>query len=279
VTLRRKPGQVSPAPADRLGASLTLGKGEGARVGEARIALLEAIGEHGSIALAAKARGLSYKGAWDAVQAINNLYDAPLVITRAGGARGGLASVTEEGAAVIAAFHAIEAELAHVMETLRRRLAGAPHAPLDSLLWSLAMKTSARNALRGVVKAVTDGAVNAEVAVEVAPGVEIIAVITRHSADDLGLAPGARVIALIKSSFVILARDEGVLKTSARNHLRGKVIRCEDGAVNSEITLELDAGKTLAATITRESRRELDLAVGTAAVALIKASHVILAVE
>jgi molybdate transport system regulatory protein len=141
------------------------------------------------------------------------------------------------------------------------------------------MKTSARNALRGTVTAVTDGAVNAEVTLKIADGLEVVAVVTRQSVADLALAPGREVIALIKSSFVILAKDSDDLRTSARNHLKGVVVGCDDGAVNSEVTLALDDGKTLTATITRESRRELDLKVGATAVALIKASHVILAVE
>ncbi len=53
----------------------------------------------------------------------------------------------------------------------------------------------------------------------------------------------------------------------------------EDGAVNSELTLQLAGGKTLTAIITRESAESLELAAGAPATALIKASHVILAVE
>ena len=58
-------------------------------IGARRIALLEAIGAAGSITAAAKSVGLSYKGAWDAVNAINNLADRPLVQGSTGGAGGG----------------------------------------------------------------------------------------------------------------------------------------------------------------------------------------------
>jgi molybdate transport system regulatory protein len=106
------------------------------------------------------------------------------------------------------------------------------------LFWSLGMRTSARNALRGVVLAVTDGTVNAEVSLEIAPGVEIVAVVTRPSVAELGLAPGKAAVALIKSSFVVLAKGEG-LRTSARNQLQGRVIAREDGAVSTEVSLEI----------------------------------------
>ena len=109
-------------------------------------------------------------------------------------------------------------------------------------------------------------------------GVEMVATITRDSVDALGLALGVPAIALVKSSFVILARGEG-LRTSARNCLPGTVASREDGPVSSEITLDLAAGKTLTATLTRDSAEALDLTPGIPALALIKASHVILAVE
>jgi len=76
---------------------------------------------------------------------------------------------------------------------------------------------------------------------------------------------------------VILTLDHQ-LKTSARNKLTGKVARCHEGAINTEVIIELNGGKTLAATITNESAHELNLKPETQVTALIKASNVILAV-
>jgi len=259
-----------------LNAAVSLRRGEGSRVGADRIALLEALGEVGSIRAAAGRVGLSYRGAWDAVQALNNLFDAPLVATQAGGKQGGAAELTAAGRAVIEAFHRVESELAEVMQRLDKGLAGAPD--VGRLFWSLGMQTSARNALRGTVARVTEGSVNAEVALAVAGGVEIVAVVTRESVAALGLAVGRPAIALIKSSFVVLARGEG-LATSARNQITGVVQARHDGPVSSEITLAIADGKTLTATITRESAEAMGLAEGEGVTALIKAPHVILAVE
>ncbi|MGH6969984.1 MAG: TOBE domain-containing protein, partial [Caulobacteraceae bacterium] len=208
-------------------------RGAGAgRVGAERIALLEAIAGTGSISAAAKAAGLSYKGAWDAVQALNNLFERPLVVTRAGGRLGGAAAVTEEGVSLVSAFRAMEGELALAVG----RLEAGTGAPLGSLLWSLGMKTSARNALRGVVDRVVPGAVNAEVVLKIGEGAEIVAVITRESVEALGLAPGVAAIALVKASFVILAGEEGAARTSARNTLAGVISHVERGAVNDAVT-------------------------------------------
>jgi molybdate transport system regulatory protein len=259
-------------------AQLHLNKGPLARVGPERIRLLAAIAECGSITAAAKRAGLSYKGAWDAVQALNNLFERPLISAQTGGRKGGGAGITPAGAAVLRAYKQVEAELANIVDQLEQVLARTD-APLDQLIWSLGMKTSARNALRGVVETVTTGAVNAEVTLRIAEGLAIVAIITRESVEDLGLVPGREAIALIKSSFVILAPAGERLRTSARNGFEGVVVRHETGAVNDEVVIELQAGKTLTATLTRDSAESLGLKVGERAQALVKASHVILAVD
>jgi molybdate transport system regulatory protein len=260
-------------------AALILRRGAGGQVGAERIALLSAIRSEGSISAAARVLGFSYKGAWDAVQALNNLFERPLVVARTGGRQGGAAEVTVQGAAVIAAFGLLERELAKAMAVVEHNLDRSALPSPTALLWSLSMKTSARNALHGVVASLTDGAVNAEVTLRIGEGQQIVAVITRESVRELGLAPGREAIALIKSSFVILSAGATPPRTSARNALCGVVVRREDGTVNSEIILELEPGKTLTATVTRESAEALALQVGAPACALIKASHIILALE
>ena len=69
------------------------------------------------------------------------------------------------------------------------------------------MKLSARNTLKGTIKSVEIGAVNAEVVVEVAPGVDVTAIITKKSCENLGLADGKPAYVVIKASNVMLATD------------------------------------------------------------------------
>ena len=69
------------------------------------------------------------------------------------------------------------------------------------------MKISARNTLKGTVKTVVPGAVNTEIVVEIAPGVEVTSVITKASSDSLGITEGKEVYAVIKSSDVMVAVD------------------------------------------------------------------------
>jgi molybdate transport system regulatory protein len=260
---------------DHLNVAVSLKRGGAARIGLDRVALIEAVAELGSISAAAKRLGLSYKGAWDIVQGLNNLFDTPLIEAAPGGKTGGAAAVTPRGRAVAAGFRRVQAE---IDAALARLEAGVSGDTARELFWSLGMRTSARNALRGEICRVVEGSVNSEVVLRLSEGLEITAVLTRRSVEELGLAVGRPAIALIKSSFVLLAKGEG-LRTSARNQIPGEVISREDGAVTSEVTLGIGDGKTITATITLESAESLEIAVGDRATALIKSSHVILAVE
>jgi molybdopterin-binding protein len=69
------------------------------------------------------------------------------------------------------------------------------------------MQISARNVHRGRVKKVTPGAVNSEVVVEIAGGVEMVSIITKSSAERLGLAPGKEVYTIVKASNVMIGID------------------------------------------------------------------------
>ena len=69
------------------------------------------------------------------------------------------------------------------------------------------MRISARNVLKGKVKAVHSGVVNTEVVIELPDGTEIVSIITKGSADSLQLAPGKDVYAVIKASSVMIAVD------------------------------------------------------------------------
>lgn len=69
------------------------------------------------------------------------------------------------------------------------------------------MKLSARNALKGTVKEIDVGAVNVDVVVEVAPGLEISSIITKKSCERLGLEVGKEVYAVIKASNVMIGTE------------------------------------------------------------------------
>ena len=69
------------------------------------------------------------------------------------------------------------------------------------------------------------------------------------------------------------------MKISARNILKGKIVKVVHGAVNSEVIIELPGGTQLVSIITNSSVENLDLTEGKPAYAIIKASNVMVGVD
>jgi molybdopterin-binding protein len=69
------------------------------------------------------------------------------------------------------------------------------------------MRISARNTLKGTIKHIEVGAVNSEVTLELASGVTVVSIITKHSAESLGLKVGGDAYAVVKASDVMIAID------------------------------------------------------------------------
>lgn len=244
-------------------------------VGRDRVKLLEKVAEFGSIAKAAKATGFSYKTAWDSVNAVNNLLPTPAFITRPGGRSGGGAEVTPEGRRLIATFHRLEEKLSRISNLIAEEgLEGQEEA----LLWAVGARISARNVFQTEVVAVRRWPVDVEVTLQFTPDKQIHAIVTNESADDLQLAPGRRVLALVKSSFIRLTRpDPG--SENIRNYFVGEVKERTDAERNSETHLDIGHGKTLHAVTPRETVEALGLRPGEQAAAQFEATHVILAVN
>ena len=245
--------------------------------GPGRVALLARIAECGSITQAAKAMKMSYKAAWDAIDGMNNLAGEPLVERLAGGKGGGGTRLTPRGAQLVANFTLIEHAHRRFVDQLSLQAQAEGLADDFLLIRKMNMKTSVRNQFAGQVTAVRRGAVNDEIALEVAGGHPLVAIITHESTEALGLCAGAQVFALVKSSSVIVVAGEGGgAKFSARNQLSGIISRIQPGAVNTEVVIGLPGGGSLAAIVTQESVAALDLAVGVKALGIFKASSVIL---
>jgi molybdate transport system regulatory protein len=141
------------------------------------------------------------------------------------------------------------------------------------------MRTSARNHFAGQVSAVKAGAVNDEITLRTADGLDIVAIITHGSAASLGLAAGKPAFALVKASSVIVMVDVDSSKVSARNCVAGTVASVTKGAVNSEVIISATGGAQVAAIVTNDSVDRLGLASGKAAAAIFKASSVIVGVD
>jgi molybdate transport system regulatory protein len=238
--------------------------------------LLAAIEKTGSINRAAKDMGLSYKGAWEMVERANNLSPRILVSTTVGGRHGGGTRLTPAGQELLQLFANLQEEHRRFLESKNRQLANDPN--LVFLFRRLTMKASARNQLFGKVTDIRTGAVTVEVNLSLKGGDTIVSSITIESAQSLGIKNGDDVMALIKAPLVMIVKDFGGYRLSARNQLKGTVKRIQKGAVNSEVVIELAGGDSVAATITNESVDSMGLRDGDTAYAVFKAGSVILGV-
>lgn len=213
-------------------------------VGRERIRILEAVARHGSITAASRATGHSYKATWDAVAAVNNLLPEPAFLTRAGGRSGGGAIVTDEGRRLIAGFHRMEERLSRLYSLI------AEEGMDDSELLALraaGLRISARNLFQGVVLNVREGPVDVEVEVEVGRGRLIHALVTHSAREELAIASGQLLLAVVKSTFVRLSAPES--RTTGANCFEGAVARRHDGAGKAEIALDIGSGKTINAVL------------------------------
>ncbi len=240
---------------------------------EKRIRLLELIDIYGSINKAASEVPLSYKAAWEAVEDMNNRSNSPLVERVIGGKGGGGTKLTEYGKNVIVKFRKYsEIHKRFLLELSKENLESSD----IQLLKRIVMQTSARNQIAGKIVEIHEGAVSAEIVLEIQGGEKIYAVITLESLKDMGLKIGAEASALIKSSWVLLG--VGDTKLSARNILKGKIAKIHNGAINSEIVVELKGGNTITSIITNESCADLGISLNKEVSAIFKASSVILAI-
>ena len=189
-------------------------------------------------------------------------------------------SLTEYGQRVIALYRAVELEYQQAIDRLAKTL-GEPGAgsvrQFQTLLRRMSMRTSARNQFVGTVSGLREGEVSFEVRVRLDDAHEIVAVITRESAENLELAIGLEVHAFVKAPSVIIVTDPET-RTSARNHLWGEVTRIHPGPVSSEVTITLPSGRNVTSVVTHDSIDMLALVPGVPACAVFQASAVILAV-
>lgn len=137
------------------------------------------------------------------------------------------------------------------------------------------MKLSARNQISGKVTNIKQGQVNAQVSIEVTKDVTLISTITNLGVKELALSEGDKVIAIIKASSVILSSSKDVA-LSARNVLSGTITEVKLGEVNAQVSLDVGNGVIITSVITVDSANRLGLAAGKEAVAIIKASNVII---
>ncbi len=111
----------TPTPLLQLRIRVRLG--DVVAIGPGKIALLEAVREHGSISAGARALGMSYRRAWLLLDELNASLAMPAIVTAQGGKSGGGAALTTSGEALVALYRRIEsAALAETRKDVARLL-------------------------------------------------------------------------------------------------------------------------------------------------------------
>ncbi|MBU0632421.1 TOBE domain-containing protein [bacterium] len=138
------------------------------------------------------------------------------------------------------------------------------------------MKISARNQINVKIVEIEEGSVNSVLLLETKNGVKLSSSITNTSVENMALKVGDEVVCFFKASNVLVATGN-VPGISARNKIEGVIKEIKLGAVNDEIIISVDSVENITAIITNDALKELKLKEGDKAVAIIKASEVMIA--
>lgn len=252
---------------------LWINKSEHNFLGQGRMELLMHIEKDGSITKAAKSMKMSYKAAWDAVDAMNNLSEFPLVTSSKGGKGGGGTHLGEYAKELINTYKILQEEHKQFLDNLSKRISeknGHIH-----LLKSMDIRISARNQLKTKVLSIQRGVVESRVFLELGNKESITAVITNDSLTTLEIDVGIALYALFKANALIL-NDEFSPDKNDMNSFIGKIVRIEHDSLNAEVIIELKGGNTVCSTLPIEMLKRLNLKSGMQVSAFCKPKSIIL---
>lgn len=182
--------KVNLQPAFRL----SLEEGKNVVLDQTDALLLRRISETSSLTEGAKLSGISYRNAWDRIKSIESNLGMKIVKTKVGGATGGGATLTSEGVSLL-----------HDFRKVRKYLFDALDEP--EYMAHASYKLSARNRFRVKITKIQKGEVTVSIKMKVTTPAELTSIISREAVEDLDLKEGDEVLAIIKSTEVIIAKE------------------------------------------------------------------------
>jgi molybdate transport system regulatory protein len=164
-------------------------------IGKGGAQILEQIEKVESISKAAEKLGMSYRYVWSYLQKIEKTLGESVIETYRGGkSGGGGAKLTRLGKSLLDEYRFVESYLGEVL--------------FDEEYWeAVGLKISARNRLKGKVKAVKKGDVTAKVKIEITTPTLVTALISREAVEELDIKVGDEVEAVIKATEVMIAKQ------------------------------------------------------------------------
>ena len=186
---------------------------------------------------------------------------------------GGGTTLTQYGENLLTTYSLLKEEQRKFIENLNR-ITDLNSGTLKTIK-RLSMQISARNQIIGTIEKISLGAVNSEIQMKLKSGKSIVSIITNSSVENLGLAINDEVVAVIKSSNVLLSTQTN-LKLSARNSLNGNIEEINIGSVNAEVVVNIGNEDKIVAIVTINSIENMGLKVGASVDVIIKASDIMI---
>ncbi|WP_373032224.1 TOBE domain-containing protein [Sulfurovum sp.] len=239
---------------------------------EKRIELLHAIEEHGSISKAAKAVPMSYKSAWEAVDTMNSLSPEPIVSRETGGKDGGGTTITAYGKQLLENYAVLKEE--HTRFLARLSDLTDIESGAFKTIGRLSMQISARNQIQAKVVSVKCENVNAKIRLKLKCGQELISVITKEAVENLHIEEKQTVIAIFKSTAVLLSGMRDV--KSKENVVEGIVTKIEKDVENVKVLVDIGNHDTIVSVMPIEILEKMELNEGSSVKAIINANDIMI---
>ncbi len=256
-----------------LEARLWVKKNDKNFLGKGRIELLKLIKEYGSIHAAAKTMKMSYKAAWDSVDAMNKLSNTPLVQKTSGGKGGGGTLLTQRGEEIIVAFELLEQKHRQFLDLFSDN---DDLIAIASTIDQLTLKLSARNQLSAVITNIQQDSVNVLLEMTTKGSQKIYASITKSSFVRLKCSLGDTIIAIIKASSILLSKTQPAFVYE--NSIQAKVSQILRDTSGVEVTLELQGGSRLTSTLQNKIFDTLNIHINDEVYAYFRASSVLIGI-
>jgi molybdate transport system regulatory protein len=239
---------------------------------EKRIELLHAIQKYGSISKAAKAVPMSYKSAWEAVDTMNALAPEPIVCRATGGKDGGGTTITAYGQQLLENYALLKEEHNHFLARLSE-LTDIQSGAFKTI-GRLSMQISARNQIQAEVVSVETQNVNAKIHLKLKSGQKLVSVITKEAVESLHIDENQTVIAIFKSSAVLLSNTRN--EKSKENGLEGIVTKIDRDGENAKVVVDIGNHDTIISVMPVNVLEKMEFNEGSSVTTMIKANDIMI---
>lgn len=182
---------------------LALQEGRETVLDEVDALLLRRVMETGSLTSASRLAGISYRNAWGRIRRMESKFGTRILKSSTGGATGGGSSLTPEALSLIREFRRMRKYLFDAIDD-------------QDSAGNVRYKLSARNQFRVRVTEIKRGDITSMISMASTAPVKLTSIISNEAVDDLGVAQGDEVDAVVKSTEVMIAKGNGNLRIGTR---------------------------------------------------------------